>query len=83
MPCVSIITSPSELGEEEEEEEEEWVGVGGESFHRPRRALDIAPTAPALPPVEVVVILVVLVEWEEEEEDVVVINGGKFSLVKW
>lgn len=73
------MTSPSELGEEEEEE---WVGVGGESFHRPRRALDIAPTAPALPPVEVVVILVVLVEGEEEE-DVVVINGGKFSLVKW
>lgn len=71
------MTSPSELGEEEE-----WVGVGGESFHRPRRALDIAPTAPALPPMEVVVILV-LVEGEEEEEDVVVINGGKFSLVRW
>lgn len=76
------MTSPSELGEGEEEE---WVGVGGESFHRPRRALDIAPTAPVLPPVEVLVILVVLVagEEEEEEEDVVVINGGKFSLVKW
>ena len=71
------MTSPSELGEEEEEE---WVGVGGESFHRPRRALDIAPTAPALPPVEVVMMLVVVVE---DEEDVVVINGGKFSLVKW
>lgn len=75
MPCVSIRTSPSELGEEEEEE---WVGVGGESFHRPRRALDISPPAPALLPVVVVMMLVVVVEEEEE-----VINGGKFSLVRW
>lgn len=51
MPWVSIRTSPSggrdedEEGGGEEEEEE-----GGESFHRPRRALDITPPpTPTLP----------------------------------
>lgn len=63
MPCVSIMTSPSELGEVVVEER-------GESFQRPRRALDITPPAPALPPVAVVVVAVV-------------VNGGKFSLVRW
>lgn len=82
MPCVSIITPPSEEaeeaeeaeeGEEGEEEEEEERRGGEESFHRPRRALDITP-----PPTELVVVVVV-----EDVLGEVVAKGGKFSLVKW
>lgn len=72
MPWVSIMTSPSEDGEEEEEEEE-----GGESFHRPRRALNITPPpAPRMP-------LLVMVEGEVLLWELVGVKGGRFSLVRW
>lgn len=69
VPWVSIMTSPSEDGEEEEE--------GWESFHRPRRALDITPPPAPTPPLLVM-----------EEEDVLLwelvgVKGGRFSLVRW
>lgn len=70
MPCVSIMTSPSEDGEEDE---------GWESFHRPRRALNITPPPPApTPPLLVVVEGELLLLWE-----LVGVKGGRFSLVRW